>query len=50
MLIEMLNIREIIKIPTRQLCMVQRMRCEIAASFLHDPKIVFLDEPTIRVR
>ena len=50
MLIEMLNIREIIKIPTRQLSLGQRMRCEIAASFLHDPKIVFLDEPTIRVR
>lgn len=50
MLIEMLNIREVIKIPTRQLSLGQRMRCEIAASFLHDPKIVFLDEPTIRVR
>lgn len=47
MLIEMLNIREIIKTPTRQLRLGQRMRCEIAAAFLHDPKIVFLDEPTI---
>lgn len=47
MLIEMLNIEEIIKTPTRQLSLGQRMRCEIAAAFLHDPKIVFLDEPTI---
>lgn len=47
MLTDMLNIREIIKTPTRQLSLGQRMRCEIAAAFLHDPKIVFLDEPTI---
>lgn len=47
MLIEMLNIEEIIKRPTRQLSLGQRMRCEIAAAFIHDPKIVFLDEPTI---
>ena len=47
MLTEMLNIQEIIKTPTRQLSLGQRMRCEIAAAFLHDPKIVFLDEPTI---
>lgn len=47
MLTEMLNIGEIIKTPTRQLSLGQRMRCEIAAAFLHEPKIVFLDEPTI---
>lgn len=47
MLVEMLNIGEIIKTPTRQLSLGQRMRCEIAQAFLHDPKIVFLDEPTI---
>lgn len=47
MLTEMLNIKEIMKRPTRQLSLGQRMRCEIAAAFLHDPKIVFLDEPTI---
>ena len=44
MLTEMLNIKEIMKRPTRQLSLGQRMRCEIAAAFLHDPKIVFLDE------
>lgn len=47
MLTDMLNIQELIRTPTRQLSLGQRMRCEIAAAFLHDPKIVFLDEPTI---
>lgn len=44
---ELLNIKDIIKVPTRQLSLGQRMRCEIAASLLHSPKILFLDEPTI---
>lgn len=47
MLSELLNIKDIIKVPTRQLSLGQRMRCEIAASLLHSPKILFLDEPTI---
>ena len=47
MLSELLNIGEIIKVPTRQLSLGQRMRCEIAASLIHSPKILFLDEPTI---
>lgn len=46
-LITMLNINTIIKTPARQLSLGQRMRCEIAASLLHNPKILFLDEPTI---
>lgn len=46
-LIELLNISEIVKTPARQLSLGQRMRCEIAASLLHNPKILFLDEPTI---
>ena len=46
-LTELLELGEILKTPARQLSLGQRMRCEIAASLLHDPKILFLDEPTI---
>lgn len=46
-LIELLNLGDIINIPVRQLSLGSRMRCEIAASLLHSPKILFLDEPTI---
>lgn len=42
-----LALEQIIKTPVRQLSLGQRMRCEIAASLLHSPKILFLDEPTI---
>lgn len=47
MLIETLDISSIINNPVRQLSLGQRMRCEIAASLLHSPGILFLDEPTI---
>lgn len=43
----LLNLSEILKTPTRSLSLGQRMRCEIAASLLHRPKMLFLDEPTI---
>ena len=46
-LTELLSLDEIVKTPARQLSLGQRMRCEIAASLLHNPKILFLDEPTI---
>ena len=46
-LTEMLGMGEFIRTPVRQLSLGQRMRCEFAASFLHDPEIVYLDEPTI---
>lgn len=46
-LTELLNLSEILKSPVRQLSLGQRMRCEIASSLLHDPSILFLDEPTI---
>jgi ABC-2 type transport system ATP-binding protein len=46
-LTELLGMGEFIRTPARQLSLGQRMRCDIAASFLHDPEIVYLDEPTI---
>ena len=46
-LVEIFGLSEFIGTPVRQLSLGQRMRCEIAASLLHSPKILFLDEPTI---
>jgi ABC-2 type transport system ATP-binding protein len=46
-LTELLDLGELLKTPTRTLSLGQRMRCEIAASLLHKPRILFLDEPTI---
>lgn len=42
-----LDIKPLFKTPVRQLSLGQRMRCEIAASMIHRPKLLFLDEPTI---
>jgi ABC-type uncharacterized transport system, ATPase component len=47
LLTEMLALEDILGTPVRQLSLGQRMRCEIAASLLHSPKLLFLDEPTI---
>lgn len=46
-IIEKLNLKEILTQPVRQLSLGQRMRAEIGASMIHDPEILFLDEPTI---
>lgn len=46
-LTELLDLKELLRSPARQLSLGQRMRCEIAASLLHRPRILFLDEPTI---
>ena len=46
-LVEQFEIADLLKIPVRKLSLGQRMRCEIAASLLHQPRILFLDEPTI---
>ena len=46
-LVTLLDLSEIVRTPARQLSLGQRMRCEIAASLIHRPSILFLDEPTI---
>ncbi len=46
-LVDSFEIKELLKIPVRKLSLGQRMRCEIVASLLHRPKVIFLDEPTI---
>ncbi|HDR3890441.1 MULTISPECIES: ABC transporter ATP-binding protein [unclassified Bacillus (in: firmicutes)] len=42
-----LGVSEILKSPVRNLSLGERMKCELIASILHSPKILFLDEPTI---
>ncbi|OGG05846.1 ABC transporter [Candidatus Gottesmanbacteria bacterium RIFCSPHIGHO2_01_FULL_42_12] len=46
-LVDSFEITELLKTPVRKLSLGQRMRCEIVASLLHRPKVIFLDEPTI---
>ena len=46
-LVNLFEIRDLLSHPTRSLSLGQRMRCEIVASLLHKPQILFLDEPTI---
>lgn len=41
------DLRKFINTPVRNLSLGQRIRCEIVASLIHEPKILFLDEPTI---
>lgn len=47
LLIEAFEIGDLVTTPVRKLSLGQRMRCEIAASLLHRPQVIFLDEPTI---
>jgi ABC-2 type transport system ATP-binding protein len=46
-LVERLQLQDLLSSPVRKLSLGQRMRCELAASLLHNPSILFLDEPTI---
>lgn len=46
-LVEVLSLQSLLGVPVRQLSLGQKMRCELAASLLHQPPILFLDEPTI---
>lgn len=45
--IKTLDIKDIISVQTKKLSLGQRMKCEFVAALLHNPKILFLDEPTI---
>jgi ABC-2 type transport system ATP-binding protein len=44
---EMLDAADLFDVPVRNLSLGQRMRCELAACMLHEPRVLFLDEPTI---
>ena len=47
LLAEAFDIRDLLETPVRKLSLGQRMRCEVAASLLHRPKLLLLDEPSI---
>jgi len=44
---EILALKDLLHTPVRKLSLGQRMRCDLAASLIHEPPILFLDEPTI---
>jgi ABC-2 type transport system ATP-binding protein len=46
-LVSAFEIKDLLSTPVRKMSLGQRMRCEVVASLLHQPKVIFLDEPTI---
>ncbi len=46
-LVSLLEVKDILKVQVRKLSLGQRMKCELIAALLHQPKVLFLDEPTI---
>ncbi len=46
-LVELLDVSDILNVQVRKLSLGQRMKCELIAALLHNPKVLFLDEPTI---
>lgn len=46
-IVEKLELKELLNKQVRNLSLGEKMKCEIAATFLHKPKVVYLDEPTI---
>ncbi len=46
-MVDMLAVEDIMQSPVRELSLGERMRCEVINALLHNPKLVFLDEPSI---
>jgi ABC-2 type transport system ATP-binding protein len=46
-MVALLDMSEILRKPVRNLSLGERMKCELVASLLHQPKVLFLDEPTL---
>ncbi|HLC99738.1 MAG TPA: ABC transporter ATP-binding protein [Patescibacteria group bacterium] len=46
-LVELLDVRDLVNVPARKLSLGERMKCELVAALLHNPRVIYLDEPTI---